>query len=155
MRFAWLTAAAFLSGCGGGASSTDPCTVLGEEKLSEIAKSTVTKKELTGPREVGGETVSTCDVDFSDGQWLTISLARRDKPIDDATLATYSHRDSTLSAQYGFPIFYDGEKDLEAFPKPDRRAHLRMGKNAGQGYAQSSPANVADKLRAVLAAIPR
>lgn len=117
-------------------------------------KSTVSKKEMTGPKEMGDETVSTCDMDFADGQWLTITLASRSTPIDESGLATYSSKNSDWSTQTGFPVFYrDGEKDLDAFPKPDRRVHLRMGKNAGQGYAQSFPASVSDKLRAILIAI--
>ena len=155
MRLAWLMAIILLSGCGGATSSADPCAILGDEKLAEIAKSVVAKKDLTGPRKSGEETVSTCDVDFADGQWLTITLADLDRPIDEARLATYTHRDSELSAHFGFPVFYDGGKDLQAFLKPDRRVHLRMGKNAGQGYGQSFPANVGGKLRAVLTGIPQ
>lgn len=153
MRFAWLVTTLFLTGCGGVVSSADPCSVMADDKLSEIVQSIVRKKDAVGPRRMGGETVSTCDIDFADGQWLTITLARSDAPIDDAALATYPRKNGEWSAKYGFPIFYrEGEQDLDAFPEPDRRVHLRMGKNAGHGYAGSFPANVTDKLRAILIA---
>lgn len=125
-----------------------------DHKLSELVKSTVTKKDAVGPKKMGDETVSTCDIDFADGQWLTITSARRDLPIDDAALATYSRKNDEWSAKYCFPVFYrEGEKDLDAFPNPERRVHLRMGKNIGQGYNGSFPANVTDKIRAILIAV--
>ena len=154
MRHAWLAITLFLTGCGGFVSSANPCSVMEDSKLSDFVKSTVTKKDAVGPKSVGDETVSTCDIDFADGQWLTITSGRRNTPIDNAALATYSHKNDEWSAKYGFPVFYrEGEQDLDAFPKPDRRVHLRMGKNVGQGYNGSFPANVTDKLRAILIAI--
>lgn len=153
MRFAWLVSALFLTGCGGAVS---PCYVIADDKLGEIVKSIVKKKEVEGPRRMGSETVSTCDIDFADGQWLSITLARRVAPIENPGRSIWPPENSEWSAKYGFPIFYrEGEKDLEAFPEPDRRVYLRMGKNLGQGYAGSFPANVTDKLRAILIAVAK
>jgi hypothetical protein len=145
-----------LMGCAGENATVDPCSAISDDVLAGIFSTPVKTKELTGPREMGDETVATCDLDFVDGQWLTLTIARLEKPVTKAALATYRGKNSIMSDRFGFPIFYiSGDKDMDAFPVPTERIHLRVGKNAGGGYAGSFPTNLAGKLDGVLVAVSK
>ncbi len=139
-----------LTACSEGASPNaiaDPCAALKDDSLKSVFGSEVSKKELTGPKTMGDEIRSTCDIDFADGQWLTVTGNLHASPMTDDALATFGESDATLSEHMGFPVYYrSGDKEMTAFPTKSREYHIRLGQNAGQGSSGSFPSDYEDKL---------
>jgi hypothetical protein len=139
-----------LTACSEGArpdAIADPCAALKDDALKSVFGSAVSKKELTGPRTMDDEIRSTCDIDFADGQWLTVTGNLHASPMTEEALATFGESDATLSESMGFPVYHrSGDKELTAFPAKTREYHIRIGQNAGQGYSGSFPSDYEDKL---------
>jgi hypothetical protein len=156
MRRLLFALATILGGCGEQVKTADPCSIVSDQALTTSFSTPVKSKALTGPRRMGEESVATCDVDFSDGQWLVLTVSQLDKPIGEEALATFRNKDDAMTEKFGFPVFYgSGEKELDAFATPTKRIHVRLGKNAGGGSAGSFPDDIDEKLDAMLTALSK
>jgi hypothetical protein len=141
-----------ISACSGGAS--DACKVFSSDAVGKVYDSKVKAAELVGVQRMQDETRSTCDVDFDDGQWLSVTVTERKTAFTDEEISTFSGRNSELSSKFGYPVIHaSGSKELTAFVAPTREVYLRTGANAGQGYSTSMVDNVDAKLSQTLSKI--
>src|SRR4051812_27012587 len=129
-RFPVLLLPLLLSACSGGPSdssdASDACKAVSPDALGVIFGSKVKAAELAGVQDMQDETRSTCEGDFVDGQWLSVTGTDRKTPFTVEEKSTYSGRNDELSARFGYPVFHSSRsKELTPFIGPARELYLR------------------------------
>lgn len=121
---------ALLGACAAESPAYDACKTVPGELVAEAVGAVLVKAELDGRVTNGKVTNSACNYDFANGDWARVSLSDY-ADVDYAEGFRRGERSAKLSADFGYPIYYDsGSKDLDGMIEPSKRYYVRMGHNA-------------------------